>query len=363
MLADLLLRAGKAGAVLGAELDVARAVGPRRAWSQWRDDSAGSEDELYRSLWGEAAAAAHAEVHELAGSFLELRRDGAAVRVWRQTTPLDDPVTLRLAGDKVASHELLARSGLPVPEHFVFDPRARRDAAAFVAGSQTPCFVKPAADTAVGTGVTGGVRTASQLARAALRASRYDRRLLVERQVPGDVHRVLVLDGDVLDAVRRRPPSLVGDGRSSIAQLLQRENERRRGAYGSAGLSLLRVDLDLLFALDAEGLALRSVPADGAVVRVKTVTSQNRLEDNECVTASLSDDVRETAARAAAALGLRLAGVDLVTTDAAKPLAETDGAVLEVNGTPGFNQHYLVSNPQPTSRVAVPVLERLLAAR
>jgi D-alanine-D-alanine ligase-like ATP-grasp enzyme len=347
MLVDLWARAGKVGAVLGPELEVLLATRRRPATLRGLE---GAEAELYRELWDDAAAEVGAEVSQL-GGFLELRRGDRGIRVRMQETPLDDPVTLALAADKPAVHELLATASVPVPEWLAFSVHDRGAAEAFVADG-APCLVKPAAGTAVGTGVTGGVRDARTLARAALRASRFGERLLVERQAPGDVHRLLYLDGELLDAVRRRPPTLVGDGRSSIGELIDAENVGRVGARGRRGLELLRVDLDLLLTLEQSGLTLRSVPGAGNELRVKTVSNQNRLEDNERVT--VSHGLEAMGALAARTVGLRLAGVDAVTPDG------RDGVVIEVNGTPGFNQHALVVNPGPTSRVAVPVLRRLL---
>ena len=63
---------------------------------------------------------------------------------------------------------------------------------------------------------------------------------------------------------------------------------------------------------------------------------------------------------AAACVGLRLAGVDLVTPSLEGSLAETGGVVLEVNCTPGLHHHYLVAEPDRATRVAVPILRRLL---
>ena len=63
---------------------------------------------------------------------------------------------------------------------------------------------------------------------------------------------------------------------------------------------------------------------------------------------------------AAAAVGLRLAGVDVVTTDISRPLSETGGVVSEVNGGPGLHHHYLVADSARATPVAVPVLQKLI---
>ena len=57
---------------------------------------------------------------------------------------------------------------------------------------------------------------------------------------------------------------------------------------------------------------------------------------------------------------MHLAGVDVITPDPSRPLVESGGVINEVNGTPGLHHHYLVADPVAATRVAIPVLERLL---
>jgi cyanophycin synthetase len=72
-------------------------------------------------------------------------------------------------------------------------------------------------------------------------------------------------------------------------------------------------------------------------------------------------DLRAEGGRAAEALGIRLAGVDVITRDPGVSLHASGGRVTEVNTTPGLHWHYLVRSPEAGVRVAVPILERLLA--
>jgi cyanophycin synthetase len=207
------------------------------------------------------------------------------------------------------------------------------------------------------------VRSADELRRAVFRASRSDERVVIERQAPGDVYRLLFLDGELLDEVRRLSPRVVGDGRSTIDELIAAENLRRVESRGRAGLDVLVVDLDCVFTLERAGLGLRSVPAAGETVAVKTVSNENRAEDNETLPGdALADGLVEEARAAARAVGVRLAGVDLITPDPTRSLREAGGALIEVNGTPGLHHHYLVADPAAATKVAVPVLRHLLGA-
>jgi D-alanine-D-alanine ligase-like ATP-grasp enzyme len=85
------------------------------------------------------------------------------------------------------------------------------------------------------------------------------------------------------------------------------------------------------------------------------------VEDNETFSGELEPELIAEARSAQNAVGLRLSGVDVITTDPTRPLADTGGVITEVNGTPGLHHHYLVADPEGATRVAIPILERLLS--
>ena len=364
-LIDPLGRAGRPGRQLGARIDLVRATGLRHAARRMRDaEKLGqlgrARRALYERIWRDAASAVGAEVVDLTHGFFELRKGRARTRVWEQWVELDDAVTLRLAFDKVVVHRLLRAAGVRVPDHLEVHFRDLAPALEFIADGGAAYVVKPASGTGGGVGLTCGVRRPADLRRAALRAARSDTRLLVERQADGIVYRLLFLDGELLDVVRRLPPRVTGDGRSTIDELIAAENDRRLLAGGDAGLELLTVDLDCVFTLEHAGLALSSVPPAGTEVAVKTVTNQSGADDNETVRERPAPELVDEALAAVDAVGLRLAGVDVITSDPSRPLADTGGAVIEVNGTPGLHHHYQVADREKAVRVAVPVLRKLL---
>ena len=297
----------------------------------------------------------------LPGGFFEFAKGPHTVRVWNHWVPLDDIVTNRLALQKPLVHTLLADAGLPVPEHLEVHRRDIAGARAFLARAPEPCVVKPASLSG-GTGTTAGIRSEEELRAALLRAGRKADRVLIERQVPGDVYRLLFLDGELLDVIRRRPPRVTGDGLSTVEQLIEAENRQRTARRNEIDNPLFLPDLDCALALARAGLTLSSVLPAGVSVSVATVTSQNGPDDNETVRETLAPALVSEVRRAVELVGLRLAGVDVVTADPARSLRQGHGAVLEVNGTPGLHYHYAVADPGSATPVAVPVLRALLAA-
>ncbi|MBV9660144.1 MAG: hypothetical protein JO337_03200 [Acidimicrobiales bacterium] len=359
--------AGRVGRALAPAADLLRSVG----WGAYRrqrrfDSMAGAwtsrvRRQVYRSIWEDAAAAAGADCQELSGDFLLISLDGRQTVVWYHTVMLDFGLSLQLAADKVAVHVLLEQMGLPMATHMEVDAGNRSAACAFVSSVGAPCVVKPARSTSGGEGVTCGVVSPAEVERARVWARRWDSHLLIERQAQGDEYRLLFLDGELLDVVRRRPPEVVGDGQSPIGELIATENRRREESGGRLGTSYLHVDLDCLLTLDRAGLSLASVPAQGQIVRVKTAVNQNGAAQNETVSPdAIGPALIADAAAAARAVDLRFAGVEVMTPDPSRSLAEAGGLVVEVNGTPGLQYHYLVAEPEKATRVARPVLTALL---
>ncbi len=352
--------------MVGHRIDRLRAVGlsaGRRGWRATRgsldEEFARSRADFYARMWQEAADAVGARLEELGDGFRLACRGEAETLVWRDLVMLDHPANAALAGHKPLVLRLLRAEGLPVPEQVSVGPDGLDAAVAFLRRHGGPCVVKPANGTGGGAGVTCGVMTTDDLWRAWLGAGVWDRTVMVERQVEGDEYRLLFLDGELVDAVRRRRPSVRGDGRSSVAELIDAENRRRLGSSGHDVALPIRLDLDCELALRAAGLSARSVPVDGEVVTVKCRSSEGGVGDRFTVR-DLAPALIEDGARAVRAVRLRLAGVDVVVTDPSRPLLRGGGTILEVNCTPGLHHHYQVADPDRATRVAVPLLELLL---
>jgi D-alanine-D-alanine ligase-like ATP-grasp enzyme len=318
-------------------------------------------DEAYGAIWRDAARQLGAAIVDHGKGYLEIIGDRQATWVWRQYVMLDDVLAFRRALDKEIVHRLLAGENLPIPPHVSFSASDLAPALKFLAASDGSCVVKPADGTGGGVGVTPGVWTRGDLVLASGLASRHSRRLLIERQAPGEMYRLLFLDGTLLDVVRRCSPLVVGDGRSTVRELIAAENRRRLAAGGERGFALLRVDLDCLLTLRNSGRSMRSVPAPGQRVTVKTASSENRREHNETIRDRLDEQLVTRCADAARICGLRLAGVDIVSRDPSQPPRETPNVIIEVNCTPGLNYHYHVRDPARATPVAVPLLRCLLA--
>ena len=296
-------------------------------------------DAFHARMWADAAGELGATYAPGTADFGEIARGAARTRVMGNVSAIDDPVTLALCHDKPAVHALLTAASIPVPTYAAFTQRTIAAAEAFMANAGAACVVKPAAGTGGGRGVTTGLTKISHLARAVAHAAVYSDELLIERQVEGENYRLLYLDGVLIDAFVRTPPHVVGDGRRSIAQLVDAANDERLAQQTKVSQVLVTVDQDMRRTLEHQGLTLRAVPAAGRRVTLKRVVNENGGADN-ATAVRLCPRVVEAGARAVEALRLRFGGVDIVTPDPTRPLEDVDGVVLELNGTPNLYFHY-----------------------
>jgi cyanophycin synthetase len=294
----------------------------------------------------------------LGGSISEISLNGAYTRVSDYTSEIDSPVTCALLHEKALVHQILKQHDLPVPRHACFSLKDMGPATAFLKRSQRDCVVKPANGSGAGRGITTGIRSVRHLARAAAVASVYSDDLLIEEQVPGESYRLLYLDGQLIDALVRRPPSIVGDGRSTVAQLVRVVNEQRVKDRAASSQALLPIDFDMRRTLAKQGLSLRSVPAKGQRVTLKMVVNDNCGSDNSTATELLDRSIIEAGRRAVEVLRVRYAGIDIMTPDPSVPLEQAGGVILEVNATPGLYYHYHKSDG--AFPAALHVLKRLL---
>jgi len=311
----------------------------------------GDRVDQYRKLWAAAADEMGASVKELAPDAWEISLGDRSTRVFNYQVELDNPVTLRLAGRKPLVHAMLRDAGLPIPPHLRFDLATLDTAARFLSEEASPCVVKPAGGYG-GRGVTTHVEDERGLRRAALLASLEDDSLLIERQVPGESLRVLVLRGRALHAVVRSGRRVVGDGKLDVEALCAGANP------------VIRIDRDARMTLAAQGIALTDVPRSGRAVLVKSLPpeaperSELRTVYDTEMTGRLHPEFEQAAVRAASVVGSELAGVDFIAVDSTQPLFG-NAFLNEVNTTPAFHHHY-DSARESHPEVAVAVLRELL---
>jgi len=251
-------------------------------------------------------------------------------------TDVTPNISAKLARSKVWASDLLKRAGLPVPAHQLTN---NEDAALKVAHRLGyPVVVKPA-DLDGGVGVAAGLETDEEVRQAFAVAQKHSKRILVEKHVEGRDYRVTVFNGQVIWAIERIPGGVRGDGQHTIAQLVAQFNaDPRRGTGTHSPLKVLVWDEEAKQLLQRQGLTEQSVPATGLFVRLRRAANVASGGTPAAVFEQIHPDNARLAERAAEALRLDLAGIDLLIPDIAISWRGTGAFICEVNGQPNLGQ-------------------------
>ena len=315
---------------------------------------------FYKNLWQDAARRIGGGFEELAPGYWRVTVGDRSTMIHNYKVGIDDPVTFHIAGNKPLCYRLMREEGLSVPEHLSFRLNDLEAVRRFMEKREGLFVVKPAVGTAGSRGVTTHIAGFTECRHASALASLFSPDLLIETHVPGESYRLLVLDGRLLHAVRRRGVRVKGDGKCSVRRLM----ESVAGLGNDVGTMLER-DVKSLLAI--HGYTLDSIPGDGEdlLVASRNGASRSHVEVrtsyDEDVTGRIGDDLRDQAVRAARVIGSRFAGVDVITGDPSIPLKRSGGAIHEINTTPGLHNHYNLSGDSGNGiPAAVPVLKYLL---
>jgi cyanophycin synthetase len=270
------------------------------------------------------------------GSLVQFGWGSKQRRIQAAEVDTTSAVAESIAQDKHLTKTLLQAAGVPVP---VGRPARDADDAWDLARQiGLPVVVKPQ-DGNQGKGVTVNVVTREQLD-AAFKAAAEIGEVMVEKYLAGGDYRLLVVGHKLVAAARRDPPLVIGDGVSTVRELVDRVNADPRRSDGHAtSLTKIRFDDIAIARLQAQGLQPGSVPRKG-----ERVLMRNNANLSTGGTATdVTDDVhREVAARAVAAaqmVGLHICGVDVVCETVLRPLEEQSGGIVEVNAAPGLRMH------------------------
>ncbi len=277
------------------------------------------------------------------GNLVQLGYGARQHRVWTAETDKTSAIAEGISRDKDLTKQLLQACGVPVPEGRVVEsPEDAWDAAEDIG---LPVVVKPS-DGNHGRGVSTELMTRAEVEAAFKLADAEGSEVIVERFVRGNEHRLLIVGGKLAAAARGESVSVVGDGSSSIRQLIDQQinTDPRRGEEEEFPLDLVSIDHNpsVNFEIERQGFT-----ADSVLPKNTSVIIQRNGNVAFDVTDLVHPDVAAVAALAARIVGLDIAGIDMVAEDISQPLASQRGAIVEVNAGPGLLMHLKPAEGQP----------------
>lgn len=254
-------------------------------------------------------------------------------------------ISADISTNKQLTKSILSEHSIPVPYGKVVYSEI---SAVMVAGQiGLPVVIKPF-DGNQGKGVHLNLKNEEEIKAAYQEASRFSSGIIVEKFVTGRDFRILVVGNSVRAVSERLPASVIGDGVHSVQELVELVNrDERRGDSHEKPLTKIKLDAVARNVLQKNGMDTDTVPEAGS--RVVLRENGNLSTGGTAIdrTDQIHPDNADLAVRAANAVGIDIAGIDIVTEDISKSILETGGAVVEVNAAPGIRMHLYPSEGTP----------------
>lgn len=248
----------------------------------------------------------------------------------------------KIAIDKLLTLQFVEACGFTVPAYQLLEDED--DALQFLQKHQS-IVIKPL-DASGGRGVTANI-IASERAAAAFRyakAQSTNGKVLAQVHLQGKLYRLLVVDGKMVAASERTAARVLGDGVSTLRELVQIVNDQpRRNGKNTAHGHILHSDMHEYLGSDM----LEAIPIAGENVRLNQIESLSRGGEAENVTNEVHASWSEAVSTITEKLGLVIAGFDIMCDDISSPISNLYFPMLEINSMPGFKLHEYPTTGEP----------------
>jgi len=281
-------------------------------------------------------------VHRLnENSLLQLGYGRNQRRIEATMTDTTSSIAVDLACDKEMTKKLLREGGIPVPwGHIV---RTEEEVIQAFMEMETTAVIKPLHGNQ-GKGVTLQLTSVAEVRAAFKVAQTYGDWVIIEEYISGKHYRLVVVGDRLIAAALRIPAHVLGDGSSTIAELVAHINEDPlRGDDHEKALTKIKIDPVVLLTLSQKQLALSSVPKQGEVVYLRDSANLSTGGTAEDVTDRVHPDNVDLVVYASKLIGLDVAGIDFVIEDIEASYRKKNGHIIEVNAAPGIRMHHFPS--------------------
>ena len=245
-------------------------------------------------------------------------------------------ISVDMASDKLLTKELLSLQNLPVAEgakvYNIINLLSEGEYIGY------PLVLKPQFGNQ-GRGVVLNISNEKELINAYEILKKDFKDLIVEKYHKGNDYRVCVVDYKVTAVSLRTPPFIIGDGRSTIIELINKLNENPlRGEGHENYLTRVKIDIELIECLKEMNYKEKSIiKKDEKIFLRRNANLSTGGSALDC-TDIICDENIDICIRAAKTLGLDICGIDICAEDISKPI-NSQGIIMEVNAAPGLRMH------------------------
>lgn len=271
------------------------------------------------------------------GSFVVFGHGKNQRKIRATMTDTTSGMGIDIAGDKEDTKKILAKAYLPVPAgEVIYNEEELKD---IINDVQFPLVIKPV-DGNHGRGVTTNVNTLEEAVAAFHVAKEISKGVIVEEFIEGLDYRFLVVNYKLVAVAKRTPAMVMGDGVSSIIQLIEHTNsDPNRGEGHEKVLTTIKIDEITKTILAKKNLNLDSILPMGEILFLKDTANISSGGTSRDVTDRVHPYNAFLAERVARILNLDICGIDVVAKDINVPLTREIGGIVEVNACPGLRMH------------------------
>ena len=270
-------------------------------------------------------------------SYVQLGYGAKQRRIQATMTDRTSALSVEIADEKFRTKEILKQAGIPVPAGALI--RSLEEAIQVAENIGYPVAIKPEVGNH-GRGITAQVTNSKDLKTAYASALRICDSIIVEKSFTGFDYRVLVIDGKMVAAALREPAHVIGDGKSSILQLVEKLNaDPRRGIGHERVLTTITIDHMTERLLSFQGYKLNSILSKKEKLYLKSTANLSTGGTARDVTEAVHPDVQLMCERIARIIGMDCMGIDIVAPNLEHALVDGIAGIVEVNAAPGFRMH------------------------
>ncbi len=275
-------------------------------------------------------------------SMFRLSMGGRSFVCRESLTSATSAAAMTICDDKALTRRILAGVGLRVPDQCV----ATSDVVAATFLQEHGAVVVKPARGEQGRGIAVNLTTREEVDAAVEAARRYCDTVLLEEYVEGHDLRIVVIDFKVVAAAIRRPAQVIGTGRHTVRELIEKQSRRRAAATG--GESKIPLDAETERCVRLAGFEMDRVPDAGLKLLVRRTANLHTGGTIHDVTDEIHHELVAAAVQAARAIDIPVVGLDLMVPD----IAGRDYWFIEANERPGLANH----EPQPTAERFIDML-------
>lgn len=282
------------------------------------------------------------DVIDPSNNYFQLTHSGRSIICRESLCELTSAVAMSRCADKSVTHNLLKPLNISLPDQHIVN---KSDDDYKFLQKHKHIAVKPA-DGEQGQGISLLVRSNAELELAIKKAKKISKKVVLEEFVEGDDLRILVINFEMVAAAIRKPAGIVGDGKHSVKELIQKQSRRREMA--TEGESTIPLDDETKRTIFNAGYTYDDILETGKKLQVRKTANLHTGGTIHDVTAKLHPDLAQEAIKIARTINIPVVGIDFMV----KSVEKSEYYFIEANERPGLANH----EPQPTAAKFIDML-------